>query len=126
MVSMSQRMLELTDSQNGISTREIVEILWPDTFGVACATARPALIEKLKHLRQASNLPEQLILNKLEWKESKLIRVEGGNISSSDLRKLLLVYGVFDENIVQDLLELAVRARRLQYVLAKARNVLVV
>ncbi len=126
MVSTSQRILELTDSPSGTSTREIVETVWPETFGIDSATARPALIEELRHLRQVSELPVQLIIDNLNWTESKLIRTESGNISEKDLKSLLSVYSISDEKIIEEMLNLARRARQLQYMLAKARNVLVI
>ncbi|MFB7575173.1 helix-turn-helix domain-containing protein [Streptomyces sp. NPDC056165] len=59
----------------------------------------------LRHAREQAGLSQREAAVRVEWSQSKLIRVETGTVSVSvtDLRALLTLYGVSDQALVQDL-----------------------
>ena len=52
--SISQRMLEITDTPEGVSTRELVEAIWPDTFQKDHGRKRTEQLQRF--LRSARNI----------------------------------------------------------------------
>ncbi len=59
------------------------------------ATTRRRLRTELRRLREASGLSQADVVQKLDWSQSKLIRIENGSvgISVTDTRALLTLYG---------------------------------
>jgi transcriptional regulator with XRE-family HTH domain len=71
------------------------------------------LLLKLREIRGQRNLTQAQVAGSLGWSTSKLLRIENGknNVSRSDLRALLDVYGVTDPARLQDLSDAAGAAR---------------
>ncbi|KUO03383.1 helix-turn-helix domain-containing protein [Streptomyces caeruleatus] len=63
----------------------------------------------LRQAREATGLTQREAAERVEWSQSKLIRVETGtvSVSVSDLRALLTLYGVTDPSTVRELEEAA-------------------
>src|ERR1700730_13638842 len=59
------------------------------------ATTRRRLRTELRRMREASGLSQADVVQKLDWSQSKLIRIENGSvgISVTDARALLTLYG---------------------------------
>ncbi|NUT46054.1 MAG: helix-turn-helix domain-containing protein [Saccharothrix sp.] len=64
---------------------------------------------ELRQARERAGLTQQGVADALEWSVSKLIRIENGSVgvSITDLKALLLHYGVTDADEVAELVELA-------------------
>jgi transcriptional regulator with XRE-family HTH domain len=77
--------------------------------------ARRRLAVRLRQLREASGLTQAQVASKFEWSNSKIVRIENGEVglAITDVRLLLGLYGVVDDSEFGHLLELA-RAGRLQ------------
>lgn len=69
---------------------------------------------ELRKLRDAANFTQKQAAERLEWSISKMIRIEGGmsNVSFTDLKALLALYGVDDPERVEDLAVLAREGRK--------------
>lgn len=67
---------------------------------------------ELRNARDEAGLTQEQVAENLDWSLSKVIRIESGtvNISTTDLKALLSVYGVTEERI-NELVELAKAAR---------------
>jgi transcriptional regulator with XRE-family HTH domain len=59
----------------------------------------------LRRAREDAGLTQREAAERVEWSQSKLIRVETGtvSVSVSDLRALMQVYGITDSAVVEDL-----------------------
>jgi hypothetical protein len=81
--------------------------------GQASVIQRALLTSELRRLRSAVHLGQDEVARRLDWSLSKLIRVEGGTVgvSTTDLKALLDLYEVRDQERVADLVELAKGAR---------------
>ena len=81
--------------------------------GQGPATTRRRLRSELRRMREEIGLPQSDVAKKLDWSQSKLIRIENGSvgISVTDVRALLGVYKAPDE-LVDDLADLARGARK--------------
>jgi transcriptional regulator with XRE-family HTH domain len=86
----------------------------PATSPEQPAVARRRLRLALRGFRERRHMTQQHVADALEWSLSKIIRIEGGEvtISRSDLGVLLAHYGVRDDKVVQPLLADARAARR--------------
>lgn len=78
------------------------------------AVARALLTAELRSLRDRSGLRQQDIARKLDWDQSKIIRIENGKsaITKTDLAAMLSRYGVEDRERVRELTDLARTAHR--------------
>lgn len=67
------------------------------------------LIVELRHAREAHGLTQKEVADALDWSSSKLIRIERGSvgISVTDLKALLLHYGIVDGDDVSRLVAMA-------------------
>ncbi len=85
--------------------REVVEV--PEVM-------RRLLKAALRHERVASGLTQTQVAEALDWSLSKIIRIESGavGLSTTDLRALLHLYKITDENRRSELLELARGSRK--------------
>lgn len=70
---------------------------------------RRKLKARLQKARGAAGLTQREAARRLDWSESKLIRVENGEVSLSvtDLQAMLQLYGVTDQQAIADLAEAA-------------------
>jgi transcriptional regulator with XRE-family HTH domain len=66
--------------------------------GVSPATTRRRLRAELRRMREAGGFAQAEVVRKLDWSQSKLIRIENGSvgISVTDARALLSLYGAAD------------------------------
>lgn len=78
------------------------------------AVARRRVRFALRNYRQASDLNQTEVANRLGWSLSKVQRIEGGEVgvSVTDLRALLEIYGVEKSDEVERLVEDAKVSRR--------------
>lgn len=69
---------------------------------------------RLKSAREKRNLTQREVADALDWSASKLIRIENGSvgISITDLKALLLHYGITNEADVNQLVEMARASKR--------------
>ena len=77
-------------------------------------TMRRKLRVELKRLRTARQLTQRNVAERLDWSQSKIIRLENGTVAVgvTDLRALLELYGVAEESVVSDLVEMARGSKR--------------
>ncbi|GHH50394.1 helix-turn-helix domain-containing protein [Lentzea cavernae] len=75
---------------------------------------RRKLLSELKQAREARKLTQDSVAASLDWSKSKMIRIEQGRsgISVTDLRALLLHYGITEPARVDELVELARATKR--------------
>jgi transcriptional regulator with XRE-family HTH domain len=68
----------------------------------------------LRDARQAKRLTQKEVARTLEWSPSKLLRIENGAVSvtTTDLKALLNVYGITEQQRVDELVEMARIAKR--------------
>jgi len=78
------------------------------------AVARQRVRRALRAARKATNLIQGEVAMRLGWSLSKVQRIESGEVgvSETDLRALLDIYGVADENVVSQLAADARTSRR--------------
>jgi transcriptional regulator with XRE-family HTH domain len=83
---------------------------------VSPTVARRHLRLALREAREAANLTQLEVAERMEWSLSKVIRIENGDvrISPNDLRPLLTLLNVKDKAVVADLLVFAKVARTRQ------------
>ena len=76
------------------------------------ATTRRRLRAELRRMREAAGLGQAEVVQKLDWSQSKLIRIENGSvgISVTDARALLSLYGAAAD-LGDELIELARSSR---------------
>lgn len=62
---------------------------------------------ELRNLRESAQLTQKDVADRLEWSVSKVIRIENGstNVGTTDLRALLMLYNVTDEQKIKQLIE---------------------
>ncbi len=72
-------------------------------------TMRRQLRVELRRLRNARHFTQRHVAKELDWSESKVIRIENGTVAIgvTDLRALLLLYGVDDSTAVDNLVGMA-------------------
>ena len=75
---------------------------------------RGRLTRELRRTRKDAGMTQDQVAAAIEWSLSKLIRIEGGgvSISISDLKSLLTLYRITDEDHVEELVALARAARQ--------------
>jgi transcriptional regulator with XRE-family HTH domain len=75
---------------------------------------RRRLKAALRHEREAAGLSQKQVAETLDWSVSKIIRIEAGavGLSATDLRALIGLYKITDENRQGELLALARGSRR--------------
>jgi transcriptional regulator with XRE-family HTH domain len=75
---------------------------------------RRKLKGELRAARTAAKLTRDEAASSLDWSLSKLVRIEKGDqgVSVTDLRAMLQLYGITDENFIEELTELARSSRR--------------
>ncbi|WFE39948.1 DUF5753 domain-containing protein [Micromonospora sp. WMMD998] len=80
----------------------------------APAYQRKRLSRRLLRRRRALGLTQQQVATKLRWSQSKVTRIESGDvgISHTDLLALLTLYGLSDDGVVRELTKMADVARR--------------
>lgn len=63
----------------------------------------------LRQARESAGLTQKAVAAELDWSPSKIIRIEQGavGVAPTDVRALLATYGVTDERLVAELIELA-------------------
>lgn len=78
------------------------------------ALQRHQLRGNLRRLRTESNLTRRSVVERLQWSESKLLRIETGQVGVSrfDLLALLELYGVDDPGETAELVRMAKESRR--------------
>lgn len=78
------------------------------------AIARRILSERLRQLRVAAGLSREEVGERLEWSQSKLVRIESGSqgVSASDLAAMTQLYGVAGNPETAELSGLARASRR--------------
>jgi transcriptional regulator with XRE-family HTH domain len=80
-----------------------------DTDNPSPAVQRRRLRTELRRARQQAGLTQDQVAETMEWSLSKVIRIEAGTvgISANDLKALLALYKIVDEDQVASLLALA-------------------
>lgn len=75
---------------------------------------RRKLRSALRQARESAQITQKAIADRLFWSQSKIIRIEQGNVpvAPSDVRVLLLAYGQDDEQRITEMMELARASRR--------------
>jgi transcriptional regulator with XRE-family HTH domain len=78
------------------------------------AALRRRLRTELRRAREESHKTQRDVADALYWSPSKIIRIEGGQVSVSvtDLKALLTFYGIKDERRVDDLVDMARQSRK--------------
>ncbi|BFU47357.1 helix-turn-helix domain-containing protein [Krasilnikovia sp. MM14-A1004] len=84
--------------------------------GDSPTVARRRVRLALREAREAAELTQQQVADEMEWSLSKVIRIEGGEVSiaPNDLRPLLTYLGIKDRARINDLLQAAKIARTRQ------------
>jgi transcriptional regulator with XRE-family HTH domain len=84
------------------------------------AVARQRVRRSLRRFRDATSLSQGDVAKQLGWSLSKMQRLESGEVgvSETDLRALLVLYGVQDRAVVDRLVEEARLSRRQRYLTA--------
>jgi transcriptional regulator with XRE-family HTH domain len=74
-------------------------------------------MRRLRAARNAAALTREEVVEKLDWSLSKLVRIETGDqgVAVTDLRAMLALYKVTDEETIKDLVKLARSSRRLAW-----------
>ena len=80
-------------------------------------TMRRKLRVELKRLRTARDLTQRHVADQLDWSQSKVIRIENGNVAVgvTDLQALLRLYGVDDQEAIDGMVEMAKGSKRLPF-----------
>ncbi|WDZ83761.1 helix-turn-helix domain-containing protein [Micromonospora cathayae] len=80
----------------------------------APAYQRKRLSRRLMRTRRSTGLTQQQVAAELRWSQSKVTRIESGDvgISHTDLLALLTLYGLSDDGTVRELTKIADIARR--------------
>jgi transcriptional regulator with XRE-family HTH domain len=75
---------------------------------------RGRLTRELRRIRKDAGMTQEQVAAAMEWSLSKLIRIEGGgvSISVSDMKSLLTLYQITDEDYVEELVAFARAARQ--------------
>jgi transcriptional regulator with XRE-family HTH domain len=82
------------------------------------AALRRRLTTELRRLRRKAKLTQREVADSLDWSPSKVIRIEQGavRVGVTDLRALLALYEVTDEDFVAELSEMAKESKKLPFV----------
>ena len=80
-------------------------------------TMRRKLRADLKRLRTARDLTQRNVAERLDWSQSKVIRIENGQVAVgvTDLEALLRLYGVDDRATIDSMVEMARGSKRLPF-----------
>lgn len=80
-------------------------------------TMRRKLRADLKRLRTARDLTQRNVADRLDWSQSKVIRIENGQVAVgvTDLEALLRLYGVDDQDTVASMTEMARGSKKLPF-----------
>jgi transcriptional regulator with XRE-family HTH domain len=80
-------------------------------------TMRRKLRGELKRLRTAQDLTQRNVAERLDWSQSKIIRIENGQVAVgvTDLQALLRLYGVDDAATIDSMVEMARGSKRLPF-----------
>ena len=80
-------------------------------------TMRRKLRVELKRLRTARELTQRHVAERLDWSQSKVIRIENGSVAVgvTDLEALLRLYGVDDQETIDSMIEMARGSKRLPF-----------
>jgi transcriptional regulator with XRE-family HTH domain len=91
---------------------------WPNAHVDPPAVARQRVRRALREARDETPMSQGDVARLLGWSLSKVQRIEGGEVgvSATDLRALLDVYGVTDQQLINRLTEDAHTSRRQRYV----------
>jgi len=70
----------------------------------------------LRDARKVSGLTQHMVAKKLSWSPSKIVRIEQGTVpvTPTDVRAMLSLYGVTDQEHVEELATLAIESRVLK------------
>lgn len=81
------------------------------------SSQRRKLMAGLRRARSAAGLTQRVAAERLSWSQSKLIRIENGavGISVTDLRAMLQLYKVTDQQSIEDLANAAMHSRGLSW-----------
>jgi transcriptional regulator with XRE-family HTH domain len=81
------------------------------------ALQRLQLRTELRRARKQADLTQRQAAEDMEWSPSKLLRIESGEVGISvhDLRPLLTLYHVSDEEVIERLLDLARGSRKMPF-----------
>ena len=81
------------------------------------SSQRRKLMAGLRRARSAAGLTQRVAAERLNWSQSKLIRIENGavGISVTDLRAMLQLYRVTDQQSIEDLSNAALHSRGLSW-----------
>jgi transcriptional regulator with XRE-family HTH domain len=82
------------------------------------AALRRRLTTELRRLRRKAKLTQREVADSLDWSPSKVIRIEQGavRVGVTDLRALLALYEVTDEDFIAELSEMAKESKKLPFV----------
>ena len=85
--------------------------------GGDASSQRRKLMAELRRARSGAGLTQRIAAERLSWSQSKLIRIENGavGISVTDLRAMLQLYGVTDQQSIDDLSDAALHSRGLSW-----------
>lgn len=80
-------------------------------------TMRRKLRVELKRLRATRELTQRNVAERLDWSQSKVIRIENGSVAVgvTDLQALLRLYGVDDQETIDSMVEMARGSKRLPF-----------
>ena len=80
-------------------------------------TMRRKLRVELKRLRTARTLTQRHVAERLDWSQSKVIRIENGQVAVgvTDLQALLRLYGVEEQETIDSMVEMARGSKRLPF-----------
>jgi transcriptional regulator with XRE-family HTH domain len=80
-------------------------------------TMRRKLRVELKRLRTDRKLTQRNVAERLDWSQSKVIRIENGSVAVgvTDLEALLRLYGVEDQDAIDPMIEMAKGSKRLPF-----------
>lgn len=78
---------------------------------------RRRLRTALRRAREAAGMTQEQVAAAMEWSLSKVIRIEAGavSISTTDVRALVRLYGITDQDRIDELVTLARRSRIRQW-----------
>jgi len=78
---------------------------------------RRKLRGELKRLRTTHDLTQRNVAERLDWSQSKVIRIENGQVAVgvTDLQALLRLYGVEDQETIDSMVEMARGSKRLPF-----------
>jgi transcriptional regulator with XRE-family HTH domain len=81
-------------------------------------TMRRQLRVELKRLRSGREFTQRYVAEELDWSQSKIIRIENGTVAIgvTDLRALLELYGVTDQDAIANLVAMARGSKRQPFV----------